>query len=105
MLDINILIISLIVSIFFLVFILGIFIGYLFNKQNVRTIVEDKPKSFFDNNKTNNLKKSIDIDDTKVVLSIDTNKLEKKFDNIADSTVVKSNIGNSVNKLKNMKGK
>ena len=105
MLEINILIISLIVSIFFLVFILGIFIGYLLNKQNVRTIVEDKPKSFFDNNKTNNPKKSIDIDDTKVVLSIDTNKLEKKFDNIADSTVVKSNIGNSVNKLKNMKGK
>ena len=97
-------IIALIVSIFFLVFILGIFIGYLCNRSNTTTeLNESKPKSFFDIKSRE--KKAIDIDDTKVVLNIDTNKLEKKFDKIADSKVVKSDIENSVNKLKNMKGK
>ena len=48
---------------------------------------------------------SIEIDDTKVVLKVDTDGLEKKFDKIADSKKVKSDISSSVNKLKSMKGK
>lgn len=47
----------------------------------------------------------IDIDDTKVVLKIDTTNLEKKFDNIAEAKKQKNDISGSVNKLKQLKGK
>lgn len=48
--------------------------------------------------------KKIDIDETKVVMNIDTTKLEKKFTNIAEQKTVDTDISGSVNKLKQMKG-
>ena len=49
--------------------------------------------------------KDIEIDNTKIVLKIDTNNMEKKFDNIAESKKQKNDVSSSVNKLKQMKGK
>lgn len=83
---------------------LSIIIGILINKylyysgtpSNIRTQ---------NTHKFNNKNKSIDIDETKVVLNIDTNKLEKKFNNIAESTSIEdSTLNSSISKLKQMKG-
>lgn len=53
---------------------------------------------------TQNKNKKLDIDETKVVLDIDTTKLEKKFTNIAEQKTVDADISESVNRLKQMKG-
>jgi hypothetical protein len=39
-----------------------------------------------------------------VVLNIDTTQMEKKFTNIAEQKTVETDISESVNKLKQMKG-
>jgi hypothetical protein len=48
--------------------------------------------------------KKLNIDETKVVLNIDTTQMEKKFTNIAEQKTVETDISESVNKLKQMKG-
>ena len=47
----------------------------------------------------------LSIDDTKVVLKIDTGGMEKKFSDIGKTKVAEDDISSAVNKLKNMKGK
>jgi ACT domain-containing protein len=56
------------------------------------------------NHNRNNQTKKLDIDETKVVLNIDTTKLEKKFTNLAEQKIVDTDISESVNRLKQMKG-
>lgn len=86
-------------------FIFGVFIGKLIFSYTNNI---DKPKSFFDQNTINKkLSKTIDpisIDDKKIVLGIDTNNMEKKYNKIAETTSTENDIVSSVNKLKNMKG-
>ena len=85
---------------YIIVFALGAGLGYLFLPDFAA------PTSFLKSQgKPTQKNKSIEIDDTKVVLKVDTDGLEKKFDKIADSKKVKSDISSSVNKLKSMKGK
>lgn len=47
---------------------------------------------------------SIQIDEKKVVLDINTESLTKKFDTLAQKKETNENISNSINKLKSMKG-
>jgi hypothetical protein len=47
---------------------------------------------------------SVSIDETKVVTSINTDNLTKKYDELGDKVVSDENISSSINKLKNMKG-
>lgn len=47
---------------------------------------------------------SIEIDEKKVVLDINTESLTKKFDTLAQKKETNENISNSINKLKSMKG-
>lgn len=75
------------------------FIGLLLGR-NLRNNKEDSPKSFFKEQKQNN---KITIDDKKVVLNIDTNSLEKKYDSLGETKTSSENISGAVNKLKNMK--
>ena len=46
----------------------------------------------------------ISIDNTKVVVDIKTEGLEKKYDSLGDVKNTQENISGSINKLKNMKG-
>lgn len=45
------------------------------------------------------------INDAKIVLGISTDGLQKKFENIGETTTQENDTNNSINKLKNMKGK
>lgn len=59
-------------------------------------------------NKTHKVKQNnreVSIDDRKIVIGVDTKGLEKKFDDIGDTSVIQNDTINSVSKLKNMKGK
>jgi len=88
------------------VFSIGAAVGYIMVSNSSSLHDSAAPTSFLKSQgrpaQKNN---SIEIDDTKVVLKVDTDGLEKKFDKIADSKKVKSDISSSVNKLKSMKGK
>lgn len=85
------------------IFIAGIlFHKYILDNTNNSYI---KPKSFFDNNKEDS-DNSISIDDTKVVLAVNTDNMEKKFSkDLGESKVSKNNTMSAINKLKNMKGR
>ncbi len=90
---------------YIIVFSLGAGLGYLFLPKGSSQADFMAPKSFLKSAGKKTQQNSIEIDDTKVVLKVDTDGLEKKFDKIADSKKVKSDISSSVNKLKSMKGK
>ncbi len=82
-------------------FILGYIIGKS-HSQQLYAAPANKPESFFEKNKTKS--NSIKIDDTKYVTHISTEGLEKKYDNLGETTVSKNDTITSVNKLKNLKG-
>jgi len=46
----------------------------------------------------------VDIDETKVVVAIKTDNMEKKYENLGDVKKSEENITGSINKLKNLKG-
>lgn len=97
----NILITVLVSALLFNIFIAGIYLGKIFS------ISENDNHRFAPGNKSkqnNNLNKPISIDDTKVVLDINTTNLEKKFTEIADTQTSEIDISESINKLKTMKG-
>ncbi len=97
---------SVLVCSYILVFALGAGLGYIFMSRGSSLQDFTAPTSFLKSQgKPTQKNNSIEIDDTKVVLKVDTDGLEKKFDKIADSKKVKSDISSSVNKLKSMKGK
>ena len=48
---------------------------------------------------------SISLDETKVVLKIDTSNLEKKTDLVGHTTITQNDTTNAIDKLKSMKGK
>jgi hypothetical protein len=62
-----------------------------------------KPDSFL--RKDNTKQANINIDDKKIVLKISTDDLQKKYEQIAQTTETKVDISGSVNKLKNLRGK
>lgn len=76
------------------------------DKQQDPNSYNQTPRNFFKEQakELKNIDNSISIDDTKVVLNIDTNNLEKKYQELTKTTTHKNDISNSVNKLKNMKG-
>lgn len=71
------------------------FLGFIYdNEQQQKNKIKPSMKT-----------KDIEIDNTKIVLKIDTDNMEKKFDNITESKKQKNDVSSSVNKLKQMKGK
>ena len=87
---------SVLVCSYILVFALGAGLGYVFMS---RGSLQDfaAPTSFLKSQgKPTQKNNSIEIDDTKVVLKVDTDGLEKKFDKIAESKKIKSDISSSV---------
>jgi hypothetical protein len=55
------------------------------------------------NSHISNQTKFTNIDTSKVVVAINTDNLEKKYDNLGDLKQTQDNIHESVNKLKNLK--
>jgi hypothetical protein len=78
-------------------FLIGYLFGYKFSNNGVN---HNKPKSFFDENKKSN---TLSIDEKKVVVNIETDGLEKKYDSLGDTKTSDENISGSINKLKKMK--
>jgi hypothetical protein len=50
------------------------------------------------------LKTNISIDETKIVTKINTDDLEKKYDQLTETKSSQENISSSINKLKALKG-
>lgn len=94
-----------IILLFNLVFIAGIYIGLKFNSQaNFESqLVFNKTVKSNNTNNSNTISK-ISIDDTKYVTKINTDNLEKKYDDIASIKHSQDTIESSVNKLKTIKG-
>jgi predicted nucleic-acid-binding protein len=63
------------------------------------------PKSFIKSKLNNNFISDVILDETKVVLKIDTSNLEKKTELVGETIVTNNDTTNAINKLKNMKGK
>ena len=79
-------------------------IGYFLGKQQVAgvsTINSKKPTSFFEEARKEN--QTFNIDDTKYVVDIKTSGMEKKYESLGEIKKSEEHIGNSINKLKNMK--
>lgn len=77
-------------------------IGYLYGAKSGSGVYIDNNKGFFgkqENKKSN----TITIDDKKIVTKINTDNLEKKYDSLGEKKESQENIGESVNKLKNLK--
>lgn len=71
--------------------------GYIFHKPNKKEIEQKRVIEKL---------QSVDIDESKVVLETDISGLEKKFEEITQTTTVNDNISDSINKLSQiMKGK
>lgn len=98
-----VLIILIIISSHLIIMTIGILFGYLVAKLNSQEKTQT-PSDFF-KQKHKNTKNTIDMDETKVVLNISTDGIEKKFDNIADEVATHNDTISSINKLKQMKGK
>ena len=82
-------------------FILGYFIGKISKINIVNSNVSDT--SFIPIDKQKNSIEKINIDETKVVSKINTSSLEKKYDNLGNTTISDENITDSINKLKKLK--
>lgn len=94
----------LIILVLICVNILSLTIGYILCK--IQTIYNDtysqqKPVSFFTKQP---IQKSVNIDETKYVVNIKTENLEKKYDTLGEIKQTTDSISSSVNKLKNLKG-
>lgn len=83
--------------------IISLLIGYLLGNLKQKSNIINSSFIKNNSNKTINHCSNIEIDDKKVVVSIDTDGLEKKYKELGDKKVSESNISNSVNKLKNLK--
>jgi flagellar basal body-associated protein FliL len=79
-------------------------IGYLFGHYTSRSGVSNNT-SFFTQQKQADKKSVVSIDDAKFVVDIKTEGLEKKYDSLGDKKTTEDNISESVNKLKNLRGK
>lgn len=93
-----------IIGIIIVINIISFILGYVFAKN---TYNYNGVSNNINTNRNINIlpnKDKIDIDQSKVILDINTDQFQKKYTNIADSQVSNDNIGNSINKLKNIKG-
>lgn len=91
---------------FVLFSILFLLVGFLFGQRFHKNSIEEKPVSFFKQQKEHAKtidKSTIDIDSTKHVVKIKTDDLEKKYEDMGNKQTTSENITGSINKLKNLK--
>lgn len=97
----DILLIVIAIVSYVIVFLLGYIIGKISYTDGVYNITNPKAQAVLS---TKNGHQKVSIDATKVVTSIKTDNLEKKYDNLGEVKQSAENISGSVSKLKNMKG-
>jgi hypothetical protein len=98
-------IIDLFIAILFLLYILFLCIGYLLGKTTFKNLEDTNLILSNKKSNTSNITKNhIQIDDKKVVTKINTDNLEKRYDELGETKNSSENISSSVSKLKNMKG-
>lgn len=86
--------------------IISFFIGYILGKlNNINGVYDNRPKSFFEKEKQSTAIKNekIQIDDTKFVLDIKTDQLEKKYESLGEIKKSEEKITESIDKLKKLK--
>jgi hypothetical protein len=83
-------------------FLIGYFCGMHRGIGGVSSLIEHRPKNFFDNTVITKNNK-ISIDSTKVVTDIRTDNLEKKYESLGEIKNSEDSISESINKLKNLK--
>ena len=87
-------------------FVMGYLIGFIVHSNKHIDHQQIVNESFFDQQnkrKKDIKKKNIDIDNSTHVVSIKTDGLEKKYEEIGTSHTKQENISSSINKLKNLK--
>lgn len=86
--------------------IFALLIGYIIGRfHSSQGVYIDKPVSLFAKQTNTETKHSpISIDDTKYVVDIETDSMEKKYTYLGETTKSSENISSSINKLKNIKG-
>jgi hypothetical protein len=92
-----------------LFFLVGSIVGYLLSTKD-RQPKEETVESFFSQNKKTKRKQKQDkpnivIDDSTHVVSIKTEGLEKRYEEIANNQTKPEDISGSINKLKGLKQK
>lgn len=90
-------------------FICGYILSHILYNNSISPSFNPISNSFIKNNRIQNdlninNNPKIEIDDKKVVVNIDTQGLEKKYEELGDTKISDININNSINKLKNLKG-
>lgn len=93
------LIICLVIISIIIVGLLGYLIGKINNVSN-----NQAPQSFFKKNAVSSEHNNVSIDEKKIVTSINTQGLEKKYSSLGDTKTSEENISSSINKLKTLKG-
>ena len=80
-------------------------VGYTLGRMSANYGVYDGDikSSIVDNSKKKQQKNNITIDDTKYVVDIKTDDIEKKYHSLGDKKTSTDNISSSVDKLKNLK--
>lgn len=89
----------------------SLYIGYLIGQRiKDRSVADNSSQNFFTKNSINkkeselaNISKPINIDESKVVVSIDTSSLEKKYEKLGDIKQSTENISSSIDRLKHLK--
>lgn len=108
MLNNNIILLFILISLNIIFITVGYILGKINKFSHNSTDNQYKPQSFISKQKNNNDTKTqssiIDIDDTKVVVAIKTDGIEKKYSVLGNTQTSNEDISQSVNKLKNMKG-
>jgi hypothetical protein len=77
-------------------------LGLLCGKILLSSTTTHNTESFF-KQQNRKEKNTISIDDTKYVVDIKTDNLEKKYDKLGDTKQSTEQISSSINKLKNLK--
>lgn len=81
-------------------FILFFLIGYIIGKLSVKDNIQKRNKLYTENRDI----EINDIDNTKFVVKIETDQLQKRYSELGEIKTSEENINNSISKLKNMKG-
>lgn len=80
------------------------FLGYIVGKlQNKSVISYENASPNKKSHKVSTNSNKIVIDEAKYITTINTKGMEKKFDNLGETTQTNENIDNNINKLKNIK--
>ncbi len=83
--------------------IVSFILGYLFSNIRATTYALDNKYDKNIRQKNSNIVSTINIEDDKYVVAIDTSNIEKKYDTLGDVKQTTENISNSIDKLKNLK--